>query len=66
MIKSIIFYTIMNEAVDNYEENAKKIRELRKVKKTIQKVLRLADEKLGRKEAEKLKRLYLWLAQRIL
>ncbi len=54
-----IFYTIMNEAVDNYEEDVKKIRELREVKKTIQKVLRLADEKLGGKEAKKLKRLYL-------
>jgi len=54
-----IFYTIMNEAIDNYEENVKKVKELEETRKTIEEVLKVANKKLSQKEAENLKKLYL-------
>lgn len=54
-----IFYTIMNEAIDNYEANIKKVQELNDVRKKISEALQLSDKKLSKFEAKKLRSLYL-------
>ena len=53
-----MFYTIMNEAIDNYDENVKKVKELKEIRNTIQEVLGLAKKKLSQNESQKLKNLY--------
>ena len=54
-----IFYTIMDEAIENYEENLKIVEELEKDKRKIKKLLNLAQRKLPLKEAQRLKNSYL-------
>jgi hypothetical protein len=54
-----IFYTIMDEAVENYEENLKIVEKLKKDKRKIRKLLNLAYRKLPSNEAKRLKNSYL-------
>jgi hypothetical protein len=54
-----IFYTIMDEAIENYEENLKIVEKLKEDKRKIKELLNLARRRLPLKEALRLKNSYL-------
>lgn len=54
-----LVYNIFHQAIDSFEENKKAVEELNKVGRQIKDTLKLAEEKLQKREVKKLRNLYL-------